>query len=258
MASVKKFTDAAVLSEIRHNKRQIINDKNKDIDSALSYMNYSLTPERPISEYEYYKQRKSELYCYNRADVKTLAGWIVTAPKELEKPEDIKLFFTSTADFLMKRYGTKNTISIECHYDEGKREKIRDRWTEEIIKDETGNPMTKLVHGRPHLHFLFIPACPDLKKNHMQSEKICANDVLNKKDLQRFHTDLQKFLREHNSPGAEGIITGSTKAQGRNYTVEEMKEHYEINKELERLRKFEYEHTRNIEIENSNNQKGRW
>ena len=101
MASVQKFVDAAVVYEIKHNTRDIINSKNKDIIHDLTKLNDSLTPIRPMSEYEYYKERKAELYCFNRSDVKTLAGWIVTAPKELEDPEDIKEFFSKTADFLI-------------------------------------------------------------------------------------------------------------------------------------------------------------
>lgn len=245
MASVQKFVDAAVVYEIKHSTRDIINSKNKDIIHELTKFNDSLTPIRPMSEYEYYKERKAELYCFNRSDVKTLAGWIVTVPKELEDPEDIKEFFSKTADFLINRYGLKNTISIECHYDEGKRKKLRDRWTGEYQKDEKGNIQTELVYGRPHLHFLFIPVCPDTNPKHKQAEKICANKVLTPKELQHFHTDLRNYLRKYNCPGANGVINGSTKAQGRNYSVEEMKERFDTLQELEYLRGIEKKYNRN-------------
>ena len=128
------------------------------------------------------------------------------------------------------------------------REKCKDRWGE-YIKDENGEIKKELVLGRPHLHFNFIPVVEDKNARHIQTEKICANDRLNPKELQHFHTDL-----ENNGIDAK-VITGKTKAQGRNYTVEEMKERYEMQKELERLReierKYNQEHQRSQE-------RGRW
>lgn len=253
MASVKKFPEAAVEKEIRHNKRQIKNPKNKDIDPTRSHLNESLTPLRSVSEYEYYKQRKAELYCYHRADVKTLAGWIVTAPKELESPTDIKQFFSTTADFLTEKYGIENVISIDTHYDEGKMEKCKDRWTGEYLTDEDGTVKQQLVLGRPHLHFLFIPVVPDKNSRHVQSEKICCSKVLTQMELKKFHSSLKDYLTAHGCPGADGVLNGSTRLQGRNYSVEEMKEHYETQRKLEELleikRKYELEieHTRTLE-----------
>ena len=62
MASVEKFTLAAVVNEIRHNNRTIKNSSNPDIDRNKINLNYSLTPDRHISEYDYFKQRKSECF----------------------------------------------------------------------------------------------------------------------------------------------------------------------------------------------------
>lgn len=232
MASVKKFTHNAVVNELRHNNREIKNDSNGDIDPSRTHLNYSLTPDRKMSEYQYYKKRKSELYCYNRADVKTLAGWIVTAPAELETEEQIKNFFKATSDFLTERYGEKNVVSVKCHFDEGKMEKVKDRWGE-YERDENGKIKKELVLGRPHLHFLFIPVVEDMNDKHFQTEKICCDKVLTKIELKRFHNDLAKAT---NCPY---VINGKTKAQGRNYTVEEMKEKYEMEKEMQRLREIE-------------------
>lgn len=104
------------------------------------------------------------------------------------------------------------------------------------------------------MHFDFIPVTEDKNPKHYQNEKICANDVLTRIELQHFHTDLQKHLKDNGVQGE--VLNGSTKANGRNYSVEEMKEKYETQKELERLRsieqKYNMEHNRTIEI------KGRW
>lgn len=243
MASVEKFTESAVVNQIRHCNRTIKNNSNHDIDARRSHLNYSLTPERKVSDYEYYQQRKQELYCYNRKDVKTMCGWIITAPKELKNLEEEKIFFKKAYKFLENRYGKENVISSTVHYDEGKTSKIKDRWGD-YLKDESGNIKTELVLGRPHLHFCFIPVVADKNPKHIQTEKICCNDVLNKKELQQFHSDLSKAT---NCPY---VMNGRTKSQGRNYTVEEMKEQYEMKKELERLREIErrynLEHTRTI------------
>jgi len=256
MASIEKFVDAAVVNQLRHCNREIKNDKNKDIDPDRTKWNLSLTPEREMGEYEYYKARKKELYCYGRADVKTMCGWIITAPQELGKlwkdsktpdPEDLKRirsFFERTAEFLIQRYGIENVISITTHFDEGKMRKVKDRWGE-YVRDENGEIKKELVIGRPHLHFNFIPVVADNNPKHAQTEKICANDRINKLELKRFHSELA------NATDCPYVMNGKTKEQGRNYTVEEMKERYETAIELERLREIErqyiMEHERTFE-----------
>lgn len=246
MASVKKVTDAGAIQWIRHCNREIRNDSNTDIDVNRSHLNYKLTPNRDMSDLDYYRKRKSELYCYGRSDVKTMCGWIVTLPDELlTSPEQQRLFFMHTYSFLENRYGKENVINASVHYDEGKMEYIFNRWGEKE-KDENGNYKKRLVLGKPHLHFNFIPVTTDKNPKHSQSEKICANDVLNKKDLQHFHSDLQKYL---DGKGLDcKVITGKTKAQGRNYTVGEMKEKYELEKELDRLREIEKKYNEEHEV----------
>lgn len=235
MARVCKFTEAAVYNELRHNHREIKKDRNLDIDPQRSHLNYSLTPPRNISELNYYKKRKAELYCYNRKDVKTMAGWIVTLPKEIVSAEMTTHFFKTVANFLTERYGIENTISITTHFDEGKRLKIRDHHGR-TKKDSAGNTLTEFHLGQPHLHFCFIPVSKinhqELmkKKNHVKamenySEKISANDVLNKEDLLTFHPDLQKYLNEHGISG--NVNSGITAEQGGNKTVLELKAEFE-------------------------------
>lgn len=256
MASVEKFTHGAVVNQLRHCKREIQQDSNKDIDPSRTHLNYSLTPDRNMTEIEYYRKRKAELYCYGRADVKTMAGWIVTAPKELQTREEEKAFFESTYSFLEARYKRENVISAEVHYDEGKMEKVKDRWGE-YVRNEDGTIKTELVLGRPHLHFNFIPVAADTKAKHIEAgytEKICANEVLTPIELQHFHTDLAKHLRQNGIKGK--VLNGSTKAQGRNYTVEEMKERYETQKELKRLREIERKY--NMEHERTIQKGSRW
>ena len=179
-------------------------------------MNYDLTPEREgLRPFEYYKKRLSELYCYHRSDVKTLAGWVVTLPSEVGvSTTEEQQFFRATFDFLADRYGRENVIQAVVHHDEG-------------VRDASG----QLRAGRPHLHFCFIPVVADNNPRHVQSEKVCANDLLTKRELSQAQRDLQAYLTEN---GIEGrIITGGT---GQNRTVEQLKEVTRLELEVERLR----------------------
>lgn len=203
MASVEKYTLSAVVNQLRHNERTTENPSNIDIDRSRTKLNYALSPDRGMTSYDYFKYRKSELYCYNRSDVKVLAGWIVTAPKDLPIKQH-KNFFKETYNFLSDRYKEKNVISAVVHMDES---------------------------GQPHLHFYFVPAVKDLKHG---GEKICANDILNKKELRNFHPDLQRHLDKKGIDAK--VINGST--AGGNRTVKELKREREIQRNYERKLTF--------------------
>lgn len=204
MASIKKFTEKAVVNQIRHIERTIKKNSNSDIDPQKNGLNYRLIS-RSISSYDYFKERKKDLYCYKREDLKVLCGWVVTAPKELDfSLEDD--FFRSVHEFLIGRYGEKNCVDSVVHKDES---------------------------GQPHLHFLFIPAVPDKKHG---GEKICANELINRKELRNFHPDLQRYLDEK---GFDVLVqSGITSAQGGNRSVRELKNSRQRSRqrELERSR----------------------
>lgn len=207
MASVKKFTKNAVVNQLRHNLREIENPSNEDIDSTQSSKNYSLNKQRSISDYQYFKRRMDQLYCYQRDDVKVLAGWVITAPQDLPET-DHQLFFKACDHFLKQRYGEQNCIQSIVHKDES---------------------------GQPHLHFLFIPVVPDKKHG---GEKVCANDVLNRKELSNFHPALQKFLNLNNINA--NVTSGITKEQGGNRTVKEMKLERKIEIKYEQKQEYSY------------------
>lgn len=197
MANVQKFTHQAVPQLLRHYNRETLNPSNPDIDPERSGDNYALSPDRGTSLYSHYLDRKSGLYCYGRADVKTMCSWVVTAPRELP-PEQYRAFFEKTYDFLENRYGKENVICGIVHMDE----------------------------TQPHLHFAFIPAVPDLKHG---GEKICANDVLTRSELRDFHPALQRFL--HNSGINAKVHTGIT--GGKNRTVDELKRDRQYQRQYE-------------------------
>lgn len=197
VASVEKFAAGAVCNQLRHNLREIEHSSNLDIDPERREQDYVLSPDRGISDYDYFKERIGQLYVYGRDDVKVMAGWVVTAPQNLS-PERYDDFFCTTYDFLESRYGKENVIQAVVHNDEG---------------------------GQPHLHFCFIPVVED--KKHEQGEKVCANEVLDRHELRNFHPDLQKYLDAHGLEDAR-IMSGITKRQGGNRTVDELKGEREV------------------------------
>lgn len=210
MASVTKFTDASVSVNLRHVEREIANPSNQDIDRTKSSENYSLISHGERTTYQYYRERLEQLHHHNRADVKTMCGWVVTAPHGLT-PEECRKFFTLTNDFLQERYGANNGISSIVHMDES---------------------------GQPHLHYYFIPVVPDTKHG---GEKVCCCEVLNRAELQQFHPALQQYLADHGCNAK--VMSGVTKANGGNRTVEQLKGEREIQltRSRERQREIEWE-----------------
>lgn len=250
MADVKKFKETSKI--FQHMTREVRNPGNKEIDRTRTHLNYFLTKDADTNEkaLEKYKKRKSELYCFNRKDVVTLASWIITAPEELTTKAEEDAFFKGCFDFMSNRYGLNNSIQASVHYDEGITEIKRDPWTHKPYLDEQGKPIREVVMGRPHLHFCFIPVVKDTKKVHNwkgYSEKICANDVINRTELMCFHRELQKYLDDNHIKGK--VITGITKKNGKNYTVDELKEKTKLKN---KVKYYEKKYGQQIELEYEN------
>lgn len=187
---VEKFAKSAVGHMLQHYNRLAVNYGNEAIDCLRSALNYNLASKRNIDDFEYYKQRLSQVKCQNRADVKTLCSWIVTLPKQNFTEEQERKFFQSAYDFMVKRYGEKNTISAWVHKDEA---------------------------GQPHLHFAFIPICLDRKKH---IEKVSAKEVITRNDLRVIHKEMAEHM-ERTFGRDIGILNGST--FGGNKTIMELK-----------------------------------
>lgn len=234
MASNKKFNKQATLNQLKHVTREIKYPKNIDIDKSRSHLNYSLSPERDITDYEYLKERLSEVeITADNSDRIYMSGWVITKPVDL-KDEFEDDFFKECYNFLKDRYGEKNVISANVHKDES---------------------------GQPHMHFCFTPVTEHtpnenmvkvieyFKKNpestntkaskelgisrktvlrykhktddDIKYEKLSAKSVINKNELKSFHADLQNYLNKKKIPAK--VHTGITKKQGGNMTVEQLK-----------------------------------
>ena len=99
MASVEKFSAGAVRNQLRHNRREIEHSGNPDIDPSRQGQDYVLSPDRGMSDYDYFLQRKSELYCYNRDDVKV----------KKSKAENKTLFIDASKEFVKVTNNNKLT-----------------------------------------------------------------------------------------------------------------------------------------------------
>lgn len=167
MANYAKYTRGAMGHMLKHYERakdengDYIRFGNIDIDTRKSGQNYNLAPEH--NQLDFVHQRLSEVYCMNRKDVNVMCSWVVTAPEDL-KPEQEEQFFQESYAFLESKYGRENVVSAYVH------------------KDEV----------TPHMHFCFLPVVADPKRG----QKISAFECVKRKDLERFHEELQQHLEE--------------------------------------------------------------
>lgn len=204
MAFVKKYNRKAVNLLLRHNLRETKADgtyyrhSNANIDTTMTKHNINMMPWRDAREHHRYRCNSVYIYGENgkHADeIVYMAEWIVTLPQDVHD-DDVAKFFKHTHEFLCERYGEENAIASNVHFDE----------------------------VTPHLHFDFVPVTYDKKR---KRDKLCAKDVLTKKDLQSFHQDLSDFLESRLGYRCS-ILTGeragkSKDERKKNLTIEQLK-----------------------------------
>lgn len=187
MAHVAKYAEAAVGHLCNHYGRSEDMEKssyvirgNENIDPSRTHLNYDLAPHREGSQLDRLHQRLSEVKVQKRADVNVLCDWVVTAPKDLPAAEH-KKFFEESYAFLTQRYGAENVVSSYVHMDE----------------------------TTPHMHFAFVPVKHVLKGG-KEYDKVSAKEVITRRDLQTFHSDLDAHLER--AMGHEvHVLNGATK-----------------------------------------------
>lgn len=184
MAHVRHYTAPSVRDVLAHNARTD-NYQNPDIDPARSHYNYSLSGHS--DNYAYYQERLNQIHHMKRANLNTLSSWVITLPKGIKR-EDQQKFFMECVNFLNNRYGEKNVVSADVHYDE----------------------------TTPHLHYTFIPVIYDEKKNR---EKVSCKELFRLKELYSFHDDLEQHLAARLGYPV-GIRTGKTE---KNISINELK-----------------------------------
>lgn len=176
---------------------------NRDIDPSRTHLNYNLAPERPEGQYNFIKQRCSEVYCLGRKDVNVLCSWIVTAPETLD-PSKENEFFRASYQTLADNYGEENVVSAYVHKDES---------------------------GRSHMHFAFIPIVYDEKKDRFT---VNAKKCVTRTDLRNFHPWLEAELEQRLGYHVD-VINEATKDG--NKTVSQLKQERELAKQQEAAEK---------------------
>lgn len=199
MAHAMKMTKASCGHMFKHYERakdkdgNYIKFSNQSIDLSRTELNYNLGPKRDISQGEFVRQTcSSEVYCMNRKDVNVCVDWCITAPEDLPR-EQLGDFFQKTYDFLENRYsicGKSYVVSSYVHLDE----------------------------VTPHMHFCFIPVVLDLKKDKVRL-KVSAKEKIDKKELTKFHPELEKYLADN---GIYCSILNEATKEG-NRSIEELK-----------------------------------
>ena len=107
--------------------------------------------------------------------------------KEKEKKEK-EVFFKECYRFLTEKYGSRNVITADVHYDE----------------------------STPHLHFTFVPTVAnnrkykDPNKKPRYTEKVCADELITREHLKAFHSELQKWFIDKGMDWAKSVSTGTT------------------------------------------------
>ena len=199
-----KYTQTGLANLIAHYERKN-NDtreyENKNIDKDKTHLNYDLAkdPEDDRTGYQKHKDRLAEVYHLNRSDVNTMFDIVITLPKDYDG--DPQTFFTNCKEFFDLLYGKENCIGAWVHMDE----------------------------KSPHMHYASIPVIPNKdygvegKKSKDYKYRVNAKKVICRKELQRVHPDLQKFLREKEPNRTINIINGEVARNKGNRTVNELK-----------------------------------
>lgn len=190
MAHVEKYTSGAAGRMLKHYERAPVKHRgNENIKPKLTELNYNLASEdQPMPQATFVTQRLKGVRVQKRADVNVLCDWVITQPQELPADKS-RAFFEAAYAFLRDRYGKRNVVSAYVHMDE----------------------------VTPHMHFAFLPVVADQKRG---GEKLCAKEVINRKELQMFHTALQNAVER--DLGIEvHLLNGAT--QDGNKSVTELK-----------------------------------
>ena len=187
MAHIQKFTRGSVKAILEHDTRTAQHDyKNPDIDPKRTHENYSFIHDNRKA-IERLEQRLSEVKVQNRKDVNVLCSWVITKPFDVSEERE-ELFFKECYRFLTEKYGSRNVITADVHYDE----------------------------STPHLHFTFVPTVAnnrkykDPNKKPRYTEKVCADELITREHLKTFHSELQKWFIDKGMEWAKSVSTGTT------------------------------------------------
>lgn len=169
---------------------------NQEIHPERTYLNYNLGPEHfGLTDFQFMKKRCEDLKVLKRNDVNWMVSWVVTMPADYKGNQ--KRFFEESYKFMANKYGYENIISAYVHLDE----------------------------TSPHMHFCFVPAIFDDKK---QKTRVNAKKLINKVELKKIHPEMQEYL-EKQLQTKVNILNGAT--ENGNKSIEQLKKEEPIKRQ---------------------------
>ena len=171
MPHVQKYTQTQVALIMAHNlraKSTSYRSADERYEKENKYYVYNgerlaevRADNKKILDIAYKRQKKlfKELPHAKRKDLVTLAEWVITCPKDI-LPNDRVRFLEASMDYVAERYGVESITCAAIHLDE--------------------------PNAMPHLHITFVPV--DGKG------RICARNVLTRRELQHFHPELEQYV----------------------------------------------------------------
>lgn len=171
MPHVQKYTQTQVALIMAHNlraKSTSYRSADERLEKENKYYVYNgerlaevRADNKKLLDIAYKRQKKlfKELPHAKRKDLVTLAEWVITCPKDI-LPNDRVRFLRASMDYVAERYGVQSITCAAMHLDE--------------------------PNAMPHLHITFVPV--DGKG------RICARNVLTRRELQHFHPELEQYV----------------------------------------------------------------
>lgn len=194
---VQKFRSGSIRGiDIHDNRIKEFSHTNPDIDFSKTEDNYNLKS-CDGSFYNSVNNRIKELNLKRavRKDAVVMAQVLITSDRAFFdgiSSNQQEKFFKKSYDFIENRYGKENIISATVHLDE----------------------------KTPHMHINFVPITPD--------GRLCAKDVLNKKEIQSLQNETYKeIFKDFRLQRGE-----SRKEKRKHLSVEQ----YKIKTDIERLK----------------------
>ena len=197
---MKKFQMSDVQGIQKHNQRQGKSKTNPDIIESKTHLNFDLINEGKIKYEQTIKNKINERVKRKpRANSVVLSEFLVTATPEYIQnlsPQEQKKYFSSSLEFIQKKYGAENVLYATIHQDE----------------------------ANPHMHVGIVPITKD--------NRLAAKDLFNGKQVM---IQLQDDFHEHIVKNGFDLQRGESKAETNHehISIHELKKSTE--QELERL-----------------------
>ncbi|EPA8332445.1 MobV family relaxase [Escherichia coli] len=199
---MKKFQMSDVQGIQKHNQRQGKSKTNPDIIESKTHLNFDLINEGKIKYEQTIKNKINERVKRKpRANSVVLSEFLVTATPEYIQnlsPQEQKKYFSSSLEFIQKKYGAENVLYATIHQDE----------------------------ANPHMHVGIVPITKD--------NRLAAKDLFNGKQVM---IKLQDDFHAHIVKSGFDLQRGESKAETKreHISIHELKKNTE--QELERLQK---------------------